>query len=447
MFRFNSENNSLNNCLRDLGYPANFIEDISAQLNKLFKEIDFDNIKQRANQAAQVRDTDGFIKSLKDLMFLLEGKSIYRPDAPIHLIKQLVNGLNLNNEDIFSMIARSKIPMDEKLKEMEFLASCAAITQLGFILLKCLVPEVKAASSGEHVFLVIDSFSPDSKIFVDFSIDSIKEINVSIYDTNENNWKLKKDRDLSTLDTETAQYLTEYYSFFQLTSGIGLNHNIHNNLGLAYDKIGMFDKSIQELQEALRLDPGYIEVHNNLGVTYYKMGLTDEAEKELKEAIRQNPGYLEAHCNLGNIYKCSGRLEEALFELNEALRINPEHAPAHNTLGEIYALQRRNTEAINEFREALRIDPNYPAAHTNIGNFFLESGMYDEAIKEFRNSLDIDPDFSDAHYGMGLTHYELKSYEKASQAFIKAVYTSPELLDRVPDQLILKVKQGISRLR
>ena len=422
--------NSLINCLHDLGYPVNFIEDISAQLNKLFKDIDFDSIKQRASQAARVGDTDRFIKSLKDLMFLLEGKSIYRPDAPIHLIKQLVNGLNINNEDIFYIIARAKIPMEEKLKEMEFLASCAAITQLGYILLECLVSEVKAASSGEHVFLVIDSFRADSKIFVDFSIDSIKEVNVSLYDVNGNNWKLKKDQDLSTfdLDPETAQYLTEYYSFFQLTSGIGLNHNIHNNLGLAYDKIGMFEKAIQELHEALRLDPGYIEVHNNLGVTYYKMGLTDEAEKELKEAIRLNPKYLEAHCNLGNIYTCAGKLEEALFELNEAIRINPQHAPAHNSLAEVYALQKRN-------------------AHTNIGNFFLESGNYDEAIKEFQSALDTDPDFSDALYGMGLSFYELKSYEKASQAFIKAVYTSPELLDCVPDTLLLKVKQGVSRLR
>lgn len=441
------ENNSLINCLHDLVYPVNFIEDISAQLNKLFKDIDFDSIKQRASQAARVEDTDGFIKSLKDLMFLLEGKSIYRPDAPIHLVKQLVNGLNINNEDIFYIIARAKIPMEEKLKEMEFLASCAAITQLGYILLKCLVSEVKAASSGEHVFLVIDSFRADSKIFVDFSIDSIKEVNVSLYDVIGNNWKLKKDQNLSALDTETAQYLTEYYSFFQLTSGIGLNHNIHNNLGLAYDKIGMFEKAIQELHEALHLDPGYIEVHNNLGVTYYKMGLIDEAEKELKEATRLNPKYLEAHCNLGNIYACTGKLEEALFELNEAIRINPEYAPAHNSLAEIYALQKRSTEAINEFREALRIDPSYPAAHTNIGNFFLESGKYDEAIKEFQSALDTDPDFADALYGMGLSFYELKSYEKASQAFIKAVYTSPELLDCVPDNLILKVKQGVSRLR
>lgn len=440
------ENNSLMKCLNDLGYPLNFIQEISEELNKLFKDIGFEGIRQRASQAAQARDTDGLIKSIKDLMFLLEGKSIYRPDAPVHLIKQLVNGLNLKNQDIFYIISRSRMSMEEKLKEMEFLASCAAITQLGYILLKCIVPDVKAASSGEHVFLVIEGFSQDSNIFVDFSIDSVKEININIYDLNENNWKLKKDQDFSIMGTETAQYLTEYYSFFHLTSGIGLNHNIHNNLGLAYDKIGRYEEAIEELHAALSLDPDYIEVHNNLAVTYHKMGMTSEAEKELMEAIRQNPGYLEAHCNLGNIYSTQGRLEEALFELNAALGIDPDHAGAHNNLGNIYALQKRNPEAINEFREALRIDPNYASSHNNIGNLFLESGMFEEAIKEFREALDLDPLFPEAHYGTGLAHYELKNYEKASQAFIKAVYTSPELLDSIPDKLILKVKQGLSRL-
>ena len=433
-------------CLNDLGYPLNFIQEISEELNKLFKEIGFESIRQRANQAAQIKDTGGLIKSIKDLMFLLEGKSIYRPDAPVHLIKLLVNGLNLKNQDIFYIISRSGISMEEKLEEMEFLASCAAITQLGYILLKCIVPDVKAASSGEHVFLVIESFSKDSNIFVDFSIDSVREININIYDRNENNWKLKKDRDFSTMGTETAQYLAEYYSVFHLTSGIGLNHNIHNNLGLAYDKIDMYDEAIDELHAALRLDPDYIEVHNNLAVTYHKMGMTVEAEKELKEAIRQNPGYLEAHCNLGNIYLTQGKLEEALFEINEALVINPGHAGAHNNLGNIYVLQKKNPEAINEFREALRIDPNCASPHTNIGNLFLESGMYEEAVKEFKEALDLDPLFPEAHYGTGLAHYELKNYEKASQAFIKAVYTSPDLLDCIPDKLILKVKQGLSRL-
>lgn len=436
------DNNILNDCLRHLGYATKFIEDIGKDIN----EFDFDSIEQRAEKAFHDRDTDGFIKSLKDLMMLLEGKGIYRPDAPVRLIRGLVNGINLYNEDIFQVISRSGLSMEEKMKEMEFLASCAAITQLGYVLLKCIVPEVKAASSGEHVFLVIDGFSPYSNIFVDFSIDSIKEINMNIYDRDENNLRLKKDLDFSAMDKETVECLTEYYSFFRIVSGIGLNHNIHNNLGLAYDKLGMPEKATQELNEALRLDPGYVEVHNNLAITFHKMGMISEAENELKAAIRQNPLYLEARCNLGKIYAASGRFEEALCELQEALAINPDSARAHNNIGEIYYIQEKKTDAMNEFFEALRKDPDFLAAHTNIGTLFMESGRYEEAKKEFQKVLDIDPGLTEAHYGIGLSHYELKNYEKASQAFIRAVYNSPELMENIPDKLILKVRQGVSRL-
>jgi len=403
------ENDPINNCLARLGYNEKFIHDISAELNKLFKDIDFDSIKQRVSLATSEKDTAGLIKSLKDLMFRLEDKSIYRPEAPVRVIRLLINGLNLKDEDIFYLIARAQIPMEEKLKEQEFLASCAAITQLGYVMLKCLVPEVKAASSGEHVFLVIDSFSSDSTIFVDFSIDSIKEVNVNLYEVNENHWKLRKNQDLSCLETETAEYLTRYYSFFQLASGIGLNHNIHNNLGLAYDKIGRFDEAIEELKAALNLSSDYVEVHNNLGVTYDKMEMPDEAEIELREAIRMNPEYLEARCNLGNIH----------------------------------ALENRVTEAITEFLAALEIDPKYIPARLNLANIYYESGRHEEALKEFNEALSLDPNLPEAYFGIGLVFYELKSYDKASQAFIKAVHGSPGFMDHVPDTLILKVKQGV----
>jgi tetratricopeptide (TPR) repeat protein len=443
----NTENDPINNCLAQLGYNERFIQEISAELNKLFKEIDFTSIEERVNLAIIEKDTIGLIRSLKDLMFRLEDKGIYRPEAPVRLIRLLINGLNLKNEDIFYLIARAQMPMEEKLKEQEFLASCAAITQLGYVMLKCLVPQVRAASSGEHVFLVIESFSPDSRIFADFSIDSIKEINVNLYEVKENHWILRKNQDLSGLETETAEYLTQYYSFFQLASGIGLNHNIHNNLGLAYDKIGRFDEAIEELKAALHLYPDYVEVHNNLGVTYDKMEMPDEAQTELQEAIRMNPGYLEARYNLGNIYACSGKLEEALLELEEAQRINPRYAPLHNSLGNIHALEKRESKAINEFMAALDIDPKYVPARMNLANMYYESGRYDEALREFNNVLSIDPALPEAYFGLGLVFYELKSYEKASQAFIHAVQGSPGFMDHVPDMLILKVKQGVSRLK
>lgn len=430
--------------LTHLGYNKNYIEEILKELYTLFEEIEFEKIKQTADAAIIAKDTAGFINTLKDLMLRLEDKGYYRPDAPTRLIMQLVNGLNLANEDIFFLLDKADIPEKDKLDEKELLASCAAITQLGYILLSSLVSEVKAASSGPHVFLVIDGFSPDSIIFVDFSIDSIKEIDARRYKRKGNYYYLEN---AEGLDVETVGLLTGYYSSFHLTSGIGLSHNIHNNLGLAHDRIGKYEEAVRELNEALRLNPDYIEVHNNLGVTYDRVGMPDEAVNELKEALKLNPNYTEAHCNLGNIYARSGRYEEAAGELHEALRINPELAIAHNNLGNIYAFQKRNEEAIQEFKEALRINPDYAPAHNNLGNAYAEAGRFEDALQEFQEALRLDPEFPEAYLSMGLAYYAGNSFDRAAQAMIRAVCLSPRFLECVPDKLLLKVRQGVSRLK
>ncbi|MCZ7356791.1 MAG: tetratricopeptide repeat protein [Candidatus Methanoperedens sp.] len=429
--------------LRHLGYNETSIQEIIFELDILFKEINFDILKQAAISAVKEKDTPGLINSLKDLMLHLENKGYYRPDFPAKLIMLLVNGLDLANQDIFALLDKSSIPEKEKLKEQEFLASCAAITQLGYILSSSIVPEIKAASSGPHVFLVID-IPPDRMIFVDYSIGSIKDIDIVYYERKENYYSLKN---TDGMDVETSKLLTDYYSSFHVTSSIGLSHNIHNNLGIAYDMIGRYEDAINELKAALRLNPDYIEVHNNLAVTYDKMGKADDAIRELLEALGLNPGYTEAHSNLGNIYARSGRYDEALVEIREALRIDPGYAPAHNNLGNIYAAQKRNNEAITEFNEALKINPEYVLARNNLGNIYSESGMYEEAIKEFQEALRIDPGIPEAHHGMASAYYNLGSYDRASRAWINAVYLDPELLECVPDKLSLKVRQGISRLR
>lgn len=76
------ETNNLINCLHDLGYPVNFIEDISAQLNKLFKDIDFDSIKQRASQAARSRIRMDSSNPLRTSCSFLKEKAFTVPMRP-----------------------------------------------------------------------------------------------------------------------------------------------------------------------------------------------------------------------------------------------------------------------------------------------------------------------------------------------------------------------------
>ncbi|HAM50451.1 MAG TPA: hypothetical protein DCP92_07040, partial [Nitrospiraceae bacterium] len=47
----------------------------------------------------------------------------------------------------------------------------------------------------------------------------------------------------------------------------------HNNLGVAYQSKGLFDKAIEQYQTAVSLRPDYTEAHKNLGLVYMKKGL------------------------------------------------------------------------------------------------------------------------------------------------------------------------------
>jgi tetratricopeptide (TPR) repeat protein len=424
-----------------IGYHETSLQNIICELDNLLKDIGFDELEKKAHDAIDVKDAAGLITIMNELMKRLENKGIYRPDYPTVLIKLIVNGLNNKNEDIFSIIEESSLSTEEIKKEQEFLASCAAITQLGYIMIYRIIGEVKAASSGEHVFILIDHFTPDTMIFVDFSIDSILEIDAKQYEMEENYYILKA----PASDDETSKHIAQYYSYFHAASGIGLSHNIHNNIGIAYDKAGMHKEAISEFNGALRLYPEYVEVFNNLAVSYHRMGLVDEAIEKLREAISFRPGYLEAHCNLGSIYASSGRYEEALSEFNAALSINPGSTLVYYNLGNLYQEQEKFPEAIIAFQEAVKLDPEYIPARSNLGTLYARQGRHEDALREFSEVLRLDPELPEAYFGMGGAYYELGSFEKSAQAWMRAVYLAPELIECVPEKLLLKVKRGISR--
>jgi tetratricopeptide (TPR) repeat protein len=57
-----------------------------------------------------------------------------------------------------------------------------------------------------------------------------------------------------------------------------------------------------------------------------------EAVAHYEQALRINPGYVDAHCNLAAAYGAMGRLDEAIAQLELALRLDPSRADARDNL-------------------------------------------------------------------------------------------------------------------
>jgi tetratricopeptide (TPR) repeat protein len=140
----------------------------------------------------------------------------------------------------------------------------------------------------------------------------------------------------------------------------------HHGLGVALGRKGQTDEAIRELQEALRLDPGYFEARYNLGVAFNRKGQPDEAIRQFQQALRLKPDYSLAHNDLGVALGRKGQIDEAIRQLEEAIRWEPDYADAHYNLGLALSLKNRTGDAIRQFQEALRIKPDYPAARQNL---------------------------------------------------------------------------------
>ena len=155
----------------------------------------------------------------------------------------------------------------------------------------------------------------------------------------------------------------------------------HNNLGIAFYKLGKFYESINSYQRAIKIKPNFSKAYNNLGLAYKELEKFTESINSYKQAIKINPEYAEAHNNLGVTLKQLGELNESANNYQKAIKINPKYAEAYNNLGNVYNTNEKIDDAILNYKKAIKLNSNFAEAYSNLGNLLNEIGKVDEAKK------------------------------------------------------------------
>jgi len=94
------------------------------------------------------------------------------------------------------------------------------------------------------------------------------------------------------------------------------------NRGAAYDKKGQYDRAIEDLDQAIRLDPQFALAFYNRGIFYNSKDQYDRAIENYDQAITLNPNYADAFYKRGNAYYAKGERDRALqdFKLGNQAR-------------------------------------------------------------------------------------------------------------------------------
>ena len=153
---------------------------------------------------------------------------------------------------------------------------------------------------------------------------------------------------------------------------------------------GHYDLAISNYLKALEIKPDMVGATVNMAITFGRMGMVDKAIATLEDALAQNPERPSViYYNLAEVYEKSGRMDEAIANYRKAAQTAPYTIYSYRKLGTIY-LQRRDWDsAIYALQKALDNKPTMKIAYEGMlkreVNSYLDDPETREAIRSALN--------------------------------------------------------------
>jgi len=212
---------------------------------------------------------------------------------------------------------------------------------------------------------------------------------------------------------------------------------------------GQLIEARSTLKKILKKIPADFESLHFMGVIYIQAKEYEKGIDYLGKALKINPNSLHVAINLGNAYLEAKSHSQAIACFTKALSIDTDNVDAYCSLGHALAYIQKPEEAINCFAKAVTKDPNCVKALIGLGVLYADSKDYQKAIETYQAAIKINPDCSDAYNNLGYAYTALGKFTEAKESFTKAIEISPTLIDShiglarsftAPDEVELAIK-------
>lgn len=163
-------------------------------------------------------------------------------------------------------------------------------------------------------------------------------------------------------------------------------------------------KSVETLEQAVALDPGYARAWAGLAYAHRTVSLYSDslsthetyqrAIQAINKALALDPNLSEAHSALcENKYLYEWDFRGAEQECNRAIQLDPDSALGHEIYSRYLMGRGRHDEAIAEIKAAIDLEPASRFNQRNYGRALFYARRFAEAEEQFKRVAAMDPNF------------------------------------------------------
>ncbi|HEV8132418.1 MAG TPA: tetratricopeptide repeat protein [Acidobacteriota bacterium] len=144
-----------------------------------------------------------------------------------------------------------------------------------------------------------------------------------------------------------------------------------------------WERAVQELESAARLNPDLPRLQYSLGLAYFKLSRNPDALAAFEKEVRHNPKDFSSLYYLANLQEAGGDIPAALQNLEKALALDPDSPEANTLLGKIRSKQGKLNEALRPLETAVAKDSTDPEKRYLLARLYQQLGRHEEAKKQF----------------------------------------------------------------
>lgn len=165
------------------------------------------------------------------------------------------------------------------------------------------------------------------------------------------------------------------------------------------------EQTVQSLKRAIEIDPNLANAHQQLGLVYLHIGLFDKARDEDQKAITIDPTDSASRLRLGLIEQYGGDYNKALA-IVKTVPTDTNPAIVNRAMASLLFELGRTEEAANVVNDFLAASPDEGGNVTSVkAMLFAKAGRSDDAEAAIRRAIEI---------GRGFQHFHHTTYNIAS---------------------------------